>query len=336
MAARAVPPLAFHRSVSAHVQPNASESHRRKLSSAERSGRPFAKGASAAAWRAQAKGEHGRRVAPRERLEATSFGSGEHKPPVFFKQEDPDRLMRHPPPFGYKFQSITADRVRQLQRNATMPQQKAFGSCAVVGNSGTLKLRTLGAEIDAHDAVFRVNHAPAPSTPEGHKHVAYAGSRTTWRVVTSRWFDEEKRNPTQTLLVVCDRPFIYSCQNILFENGPKPLAHSVNPLFYGAVRRHTGASKIPLAGLVAAAIAVSSCQTVDVYGLSTMQYDERKATPGSPRVCGYYYACGGAPGLASDRAYHSRPGDAEYHDFRAHAQTLLKWNRSGVVRIRVR
>ena len=140
---------------------------------------------------------------------------------------------------------------KQLQRNATVPQQQRFGTCAVVGNSGTLLLRELGNEIDAHDAVFRVNHAPVPSSPEGQKYVKHAGAKTTWRIATSRWFDEEKKDPAQTILALCDRPFIYSCQNLLFESGPKPRIHNVNPLFYAAVRRHTGDSKIPTILLIA-------------------------------------------------------------------------------------
>ena len=69
-----------------------------------------------------------------------------------------------------------------------------------------------------------------------------------------------------------------------------------------------------------------------------MQYDERKAAraSGAARICGYYFACSGAPGLQSDRAYHSRPGDAEFHDFPATARTLLRWNTTGAVRIGVR
>ena len=69
-----------------------------------------------------------------------------------------------------------------------------------------------------------------------------------------------------------------------------------------------------------------------------MQYDERKAVraSGAARICGYYFACSGAPGLQSDRAYHSRPGDAEFHDFPATARTLLRWNTTGAVRIGVR
>ena len=33
-------------------------------------------------------------------------------------------------------------------------------TCAVIGSSGTIKREAFGAEIDAHDAVFRFNEAP--------------------------------------------------------------------------------------------------------------------------------------------------------------------------------
>lgn len=144
--------------------------------------------------------------------------------PLFFKDEDPDSLMQHPPPYGYRFQRITQSSVRARQANATVPTKRHFGSCAVVGNSGTLKLKELGAEIDSHDAVFRVNHAPGPQTAEGQKYVRWSGSRTTWRIVTSRWFDEAKRDPTQRILAVCDRPFICTGQRRLNLATPQNLS----------------------------------------------------------------------------------------------------------------
>ena len=270
-----------------------------------------------------------------KRLESHALANVDSKIPLFFAEEDAARLLRHPPPFGYQFPRVTLASVRARQRNATVPTERRFRSCAVVGNSGTLRLRKLGHEIDQHDAVFRVNHAPPPQQSGGKQLVPWTGERTTWRIVTSRWFDEAKRDPSQRILAVCDRPFIYSCQNILFENGPVRLVHNVNPRFYAAVRRQAGKSRIPLAGLVATGLALRTCDSVDVYGLSTMQHDERRK-PGAPRVCGYYWTCSGAPGLHSDRAYHSRPGDAEFHDFPATAATLLRWNRSGAVSIKVR
>jgi hypothetical protein len=36
----------------------------------------------------------------------------------------------------------------------------ARGSCAIVGNSGLLRLSTFGRSIDSHDTVVRVNQAP--------------------------------------------------------------------------------------------------------------------------------------------------------------------------------
>ena len=272
-------------------------------------------------------------------------------------------LMKDRPPFGMMFQKMTAADVRRMQENATLPAKQEFGSCAVVGNSGTLRLQRLGAEIDAHDAVFRVNHAPVPTLSEGQVFIPFAGRKTTWRVVTSLWFKERKKDPSARLLVLCDRPFIYSCHNYLFETGRIPRAHLVNPRFYAAVRERVGRSKIPLAGVVTAAIALRSCESVDVYGLSIMEYPDapprsdggrakgraavEPAAAGSgaggarvrpaygPRVCDYYYRSGAR--CPTDSFYHTgRPGDAEFHDFRAHARALLRWNTSGLIRIRVR
>lgn len=121
-------------------------------------------------------------------------------------------------------------------------------------------------------------------------------------------FHEEKKFPfNQTKLVVCDRPYVYSCQNVLFATR-KLKWHGINPIFYAAVRRQTDRRKhaIPLTGLVAVAIATRLCARVDVYGLSTMKHDK-----GTKRICFYYWQCG-----ATDEAYHSRPGDAAFHDFK--------------------
>ena len=85
----------------------------------------------------------------------------------------------------------------------------------------------------------------------------------------------------------------------------------------------TSGCAIPLNGVVAVAAAVRQCGTVDVYGLSTMS---------SPRTtCSYYWECQRGK---SDAWYHARPGDAAFHDFRGNARTLLRWNASGVIRIR--
>ena len=243
---------------SSHLGRHMSEGHARKSGRGRRAG---AKGNGSAKGGGQGLsdrerasrrfGPHWTRISAQLLSESTVGGPLDMSVPLFFKEESPLKLMEREPPFGYNFHRIKVERVKELQRNATVPQQQRFGTCAVVGNSGTLLLRELGNEIDAHDAVFRVNHAPVPSSPEGQKYVKHAGAKTTWRIATSRWFDEEKKDPAQTILAMCDRPFIYSCQNLLFESGPKPRIHNVNPLFYAAVRRHTGDSKIPTILLIA-------------------------------------------------------------------------------------
>lgn len=56
-----------------------------------------------------------------------------------------------------------------------------FGSCAIVGNGGSLKLTELGQAIDSHDIVVRINHAPVKGFEKR------VGQRTTMRVMNSLW-----------------------------------------------------------------------------------------------------------------------------------------------------
>ena len=121
-----------------------------------------------------------------------------------------------------------------------------------------------GKEIDAHSAVIRINTAPLSP-----RFAPHAGSRTTWRVMASPhamsdWrFTEQRLFGNVTTLVVCDRPYVYSCQNVLYASR-KPSWHGINPSFYAAVRRQTDKRKraIPLTGVVAVAVAMRVCRVV--------------------------------------------------------------------------
>ena len=284
-------------------------------------------------------------------LRRAAFGDRESKAmegrafndiPLFMIDEDVSRLMRHAPPYGYKFgqgkRAFRLDELHAKRRNATKPlQTSGFRSCAVVGSSGTLLHQRLGKEIDRHDAVIRVNGAPL-----GEQYKPFAGSKTTWRLFSSPHassdysFHEERQYPNQTMLVLCDRPYVYSCQNVMFAKR-KPNLHNVNPRFYEAVRKLTDKRKnaIPLTGVVAVALAIRACDTVNVYGMSTMQ-SLKPSTPAAMTnqrrvtTCFYYFRC-----QQSDAVYHSRPGDAEFHDFSGNAKALLRWNASGAITIRV-
>ena len=82
--------------------------------------------------------------------------------PLFLAEEETERLMQPAPPYGFRFGRFRPDELDAKRRNATLPRVRRYGSCAVVGSSGTLVRRSYGAEIDAHDAVWRVNSAPHP------------------------------------------------------------------------------------------------------------------------------------------------------------------------------
>ena len=61
-----------------------------------------------------------------------------------------------------------------------LASQRHFRSCAVVSSSGNLASGSHGAEIDAHDAVFRFNAAPT----KGFE--SMVGGKTTFRILNSQ------------------------------------------------------------------------------------------------------------------------------------------------------
>ena len=249
--------------------------------------------------------------------------------PLFMIEERPARLMRHAPPYGFKYgvgrKAFVLSELVAMRANATLPSIRRFQSCAVVGSSGTLLHHRFGPEIDAHEAVIRVNGAPL-----GPRFEHIAGARTTWRVFASphpashSQFTEESTYANQTLLVLCNREYVYSCQNVLFAQR-KTRVHGINPRFYESVRRQVHKrykTRQPLTGVVAVAAALRSCASVDVYGMSTLA---------SRRSCFYYWLCGAN---VTDAAYHGRADDfRSRHDFAKNAQALLRWNASGLIRL---
>ena len=73
----------------------------------------------------------------------------------------------------------------------------------------------------------------------GGRFSKFTGTRTTWRVFSSAYWKghySHSEAPTQ-FLVVCDRPYIYSCHYHLFDKHDLyPRAHAVNPTFYDQVQ----------------------------------------------------------------------------------------------------
>eukprot|EP00242_Pyramimonas_sp_CCMP2087_P005250 CAMPEP_0198199496 /NCGR_PEP_ID=MMETSP1445-20131203/2787_1 /TAXON_ID=36898 /ORGANISM="Pyramimonas sp., Strain CCMP2087" /LENGTH=407 /DNA_ID=CAMNT_0043869359 /DNA_START=99 /DNA_END=1322 /DNA_ORIENTATION=- len=66
--------------------------------------------------------------------------------------------------------------IEMIKPTADITDRADFSTCAVVGSSGSLKLREYGAEIDNHTAVIRFNDAPTSSFEQ------WVGDKTTMRI----------------------------------------------------------------------------------------------------------------------------------------------------------
>mgnify|MGYP002631581745 CR=1 FL=1 len=115
-------------------------------------------------------------------------------------------LCQRNPPFGFRplCTGKDADAALRMLKRLRDPARCSYRSCAVVGAGGTLLGARLGAQIDAHDAVFRINLAPdgmmaarTKGTPHTHEAtwVADVGARTTWRVITMEGYGYMKHYP---------------------------------------------------------------------------------------------------------------------------------------------
>ena len=143
--------------------------------------------------------------------------------PVFFAGEEMEQILRAKAPYGYRGEALS--KISRFMANATQPTQRRFASCAVVGASGALKSHRWGPEIDSHSAVFRANPAPV-----GGKWAPWTGRRSTWRVFSSAYWKGHYAHsgPNEQFLVVCNSPWVNSCQFFLFERHDRT-PHALEP-----------------------------------------------------------------------------------------------------------
>ena len=81
-----------------------------------------------------------------------------------------------------------------------------YKTCAVVGNGGSLLTTRHGKDIDAHDAVLRMNNAPV-----GGRFTDYVGSKTTFNMINFHW----AREITQRTPVVETDAFLVMYESVL-------------------------------------------------------------------------------------------------------------------------
>lgn len=215
--------------------------------------------------------------------------------PPFIAAEWPRRLIEANAPFGLRMGGKTEEqmlaRVRAFLRNASQPLRCRYATCAVVGSGGSLRGARLGAAIDAHEAVVRLNAAPTAG------HEERVGTRTTWRVHNSEkpWFMASLNTP-ELQLVVCHTAWIGACQHQAFSGLYSQNASVINPRFYsqlwGLLGRPRG-KQTPSTGLLAIAVALTSCDSVSIFGFS-------KPGEAAARCSHHYWEC---PSWARNRQY---------------------------------
>eukprot|EP00899_Mesostigma_viride_P019523 jgi/Mesvir1/27572/Mv07317-RA.1 len=151
------------------------------------------------------------------------------------------------------------------------------GSCAVVGNSGSLLLYALGRAIDAHDLVIRLNVAP---TKGFQRHV---GGRTTFRLV-NRLHMGFRETPDETVLQHVStedalRLFIAQQKRARMGAGvgaaagskgnglfaPGGVAYAIDPDFHELALNKTDKGVLSN-GFFALLLATQLCNSITVYG----------------------------------------------------------------------
>ncbi|XP_063306325.1 CMP-N-acetylneuraminate-beta-galactosamide-alpha-2,3-sialyltransferase 1 [Pelobates fuscus] len=148
-------------------------------------------------------------------------------------------------------------------------------SCAVVGNSGNLKNSEYGAEIDDHDFILRMNHAPTT------KYEADVGRKTTHHFVYPESVRDLQENVTMVLIPfkTLDLQWIVSALtngtiNFTYTSVPrrikvkkeKILIYSPEFMKYIYDKWLLNHGRYPSTGLFSVIFALHVCDKVDIYG----------------------------------------------------------------------
>ena len=189
---------------------------------------------------------------------------------------------------------------------ATHGRRKRMRSCAVVGSSGGLVGSRSGASIDAHNAVFRSNHASTASS-----HSRDVGRRTTFRVLNAASWERyrvarhshgARANASRTVPVLwCFSSWLGICQvaalkgffptrnasdDLLGDDAPASL---VNPVVMSLMMRMLvifgDKMRRPPTGTAALGMALSMCGQVHVFGY--FNFSDRHSELGN--LCERYY-----------------------------------------------
>nr|VDC67196.1 unnamed protein product [Brassica rapa] len=135
---------------------------------------------------------------------------------------------------------------------------RQFERCAVIGNSGDLLKTKFGKEIDTYDAVIRENGAPIQNYKE------YVGEKSTFRLLnrgSAKALDKvvELDEKKQEVLLV--KTTIHDIMNKMIREVPiKNPVYLMLGASFGSAAKGTG--------LKALEFALSTCDSVDMYGFT--------------------------------------------------------------------
>ncbi|WZZ27007.1 hypothetical protein YC2023_010408 [Brassica napus] len=135
---------------------------------------------------------------------------------------------------------------------------RQFGRCAVIGNSGDLLKTKFGKEIDTYDAVLRENGAPIQNYKE------YVGEKSTFRLLnrgSAKALDKVVELDEKKQEVLLIKTTIHDIMNKIIREVPINNPVYLNAwCFIGSAAKGTG--------LKALEFALSTCDSVDMYGFT--------------------------------------------------------------------
>lgn len=272
----------------------------------------------------------------------------------FVQHASTPELCARKPPFGLR-QLCAVDGMAAFLRSAPDPDVCSYATCAVVGASSNLVGARYGTQIDRHDAVIRVNQAPAGNsvrlwaTGAGRSRKAWQadlGVRTTWRVMNVEVYSQQRFYPRRYLAppvgrgsardmsaapreprvaFYCIIPAVGRCSAYTLRHTLDPAlnasAYMLNPaLLWRYQQAWFGAvpQMAPSTGMAAVAMALAMCGAVTLYGFGN----------GScAHGCYHYYED------CHDRA--AAAVEAQLRDARA-SEAAIRWHRLAASKLHAR
>ena len=169
---------------------------------------------------------------------------------------------RSNPKFGERNKGTHAFRIKvtrdmeKILPEADVFAKRVYRSCAIVGSSGVLTKYRLGAEIDAHSAVFRFNRAPTAG------YEAVAGKRTSFRLLNT--VHAGFREGTEATVQQMQSSTGVNLYQKVLHRVTRHHTYAFDTSFSSHVSKQIGV--LPTGGFFGVHLALQRCVEVSLYG----------------------------------------------------------------------